>query len=151
MLWDLEFSANLTTIGDYAFQDCTALFNVTVPKGVTSAHYAFYGCENIETMVFEEGTKAIPEYIAYNCRYLTDVSIPDGVTAIGKEAFSSCANLAEITLPKSLTYVNSLTFANYSYSYNYRITKFYLESRFQISLSFFSKILNNFPICVAEC
>ena len=114
-LWDLKFSANLTTIGDYAFQDCTALFNVTVPKGVTSAHYAFYGCENIETMVFEEGTKAIPEYIAYNCRYLTDISIPDGVTAIGKEAFSSCANLAEITLPKSLTTVDGYTSWNTAY------------------------------------
>ena len=38
----------ITTIGEYAFEDCTGLTNVTIPDSVTKIGYrAFYGCTRL--------------------------------------------------------------------------------------------------------
>ena len=68
---------SVTSIGDYAFYNCTGLTSVTIPHSVTSiGDYAFYGCKE-----------------------LTSITIPDSVTSIGYEAFSGCSSLESITIP----------------------------------------------------
>lgn len=45
---DLE---GLTSIGNYAFYNCTQLTNITIPNSVTSiGDYAFYNCDNLAIM-----------------------------------------------------------------------------------------------------
>ncbi len=58
----------MTSIGNYAFRDCSGLTSVTIPNSVTSI-----------------GRSAF-----YNCNGLTSVTIPNSVTSIGKEAFYGC-------------------------------------------------------------
>ena len=57
----------VTSIGDYAFYDCTSLTTVSIPASVTS----------------------IGDYAFYNCTRLTTVSIPASVTSVGSDAFDS--------------------------------------------------------------
>ena len=65
---------SVTTIGKYAFSDCTNLITITIPTSVTTiGEYAFYECSN-----------------------LTTITIPTSVTTIGKYAFSNCSNLTSI-------------------------------------------------------
>lgn len=56
----------VTSIGDYAFYECTSLRSVTIPDSVTS----------------------IGDYAFYWCYCLTSVTIPNSVTSIGHSAFS---------------------------------------------------------------
>ena len=52
------FTLNVTSIGDWAFRDCTSLTSVTVPDSVTSiGDYAFDGCSNLKSVNYS-GTKS---------------------------------------------------------------------------------------------
>ena len=59
---------SVTTIGNYAFSDCSGLTSVTIPEGVTS----------IETEAF------------LNCSGLTFASIPSTVTSLNEKVFNKC-------------------------------------------------------------
>ena len=66
----------VTSIGNFAFSDCTSLTNITIPNSVTSiGDYAFYGCEN-----------------------LINITIPNSVTSIGNFAFCMCTSLTSINV-----------------------------------------------------
>jgi hypothetical protein len=81
---------SVTSIGDYAFSDCTSLASVTIPGSVTSTGYeAFWGCTS-----------------------LTSITIPDGVTSIGQGAFATCTNLTSITIPSSVTSIGDYAFSD---------------------------------------
>ena len=75
----------VTSIGDWAFYNCSALTQVTLPDSVTSIGY----------------------YAFYSCSALTQVTIPGSVTSIGEQAFEYCSALAEInvlaTVPPTIT------------------------------------------------
>ena len=43
----------VTSIGEYAFEDCTSLTAITIPDGVTSiGEGAFYGCNSLTAVTF---------------------------------------------------------------------------------------------------
>ena len=74
----------LTSIGNYAFCECSALTSITIPNSVTSiGMWAFAGCSA-----------------------LTSITIPNSVTIIGYKAFSSCSSLTSITIPNSVTSID---------------------------------------------
>ena len=61
-----SISYSVTTIGNYAFDQCTGLSSITIPGSVTN----------------------IGSYAFYKCTGLTSISIPSSVTSIGKYAFT---------------------------------------------------------------
>ena len=66
---------SVTSIGDCAFFDCTALTSVTIGNSVTSIGVGAF----------------------YNCPSLTSVIIPDSVISIGNSAFRGCTALTNVT------------------------------------------------------
>ena len=100
--------SGVTSIGNYAFEDCTNLASVSIPASVTRlGDHAFKNCGTNAaalTVTFAEGTSpmTIGEY-AFKKANLTSITIPNRVTSIGKSAFNECTNLASVSIPASVT------------------------------------------------
>ena len=83
-LVSVEIGNCVTSIGDYAFAQCSSLKRVNsdvdgvfnIPSGVTS----------------------IGEGAFYECSGLTSIDIPNSVTSIGNVAFFECGSLTSITV-----------------------------------------------------
>ena len=117
----------VTSIGNYAFVDCSKLTSVTIPSSVTSIRYgAFSNCDGLKEVHIADITKwctlsfgsyhANPLYYANNLyvngSLVTDLIIPNSVTSIGGYAFSDCSKLTSVTIPNSVTSIGEKAFYN---------------------------------------
>lgn len=103
---------------------CTQITQVEVTAGVTSiGDYAFYGCSNLATVTLPEGITSIGKEAFRGCAGLTAIRIPSSVQAIGRYAFYKCINLASVeNLENSkITKIEEYTFSA-QYSYPTRLT-----------------------------
>ena len=113
-LQDIQMPESVTSIGSYAFENCDGLTSITIPKGVTNASYLFSYCDNLKTVTFADGMTSIPQYILEYASSVENIVIPDTVTSIGNYAFSGCANLPSIIIPNSVKSIGSDAFSNCS-------------------------------------
>ena len=109
-------NSQLTSIGERAFLGCSGLTSITIPEGVTSIGVsAFWGCRGLTgDLVIPEGVTSIGEDAFFWCDSLTSIIISEGVTSIGQSAFNDCSGLIEITLPSSLTSIDRFAFQDCS-------------------------------------
>ncbi|MGN0613106.1 MAG: leucine-rich repeat protein [Porcipelethomonas sp.] len=102
---------SVTSIGDWAFWDCTSLSNMTIPDSVTSiGDYAFYGCTSLSSIKIPHSVTSIGDMAFHNCSSLTSISIPDSVTSIGWSAFSNCTSLESVTIGNGVTSIGEMAF-----------------------------------------
>ena len=107
----IEISDGVTSIGSYAFRDCTGLTSVTIGNSVTSIGYrAFSSCSDLTSITIPNSVTSIGISAFYYCSGLTSVTIPNSVTCIGDSAFYSCSGLTSVTIPNSVTSIGSRAF-----------------------------------------
>ena len=92
---------SVTTIGDWAFSDCSALTLVSMPEVLTIGGGAFDGCSALTLVSMPEVT-TIGDWAFSECSALTSVSMPE-VTTIGDYAFSDCYALTSAEMPAVTT------------------------------------------------
>ena len=101
----------VTSIGDWAFRECSNLTSVTIPNSVTSIRRAaFGGCSGLTSVIIPESVTSIGESAFLGCSSLTSITIPNSVTSIGSAAFEYCENLTSITIPNSVTSIGDGAF-----------------------------------------
>ena len=108
---------NVTSIGSYAFCDCSSLTSITIGSGVTSiGEYAVYGCTSLTSITIPDGVTSIGSYAFAHCKTsLTSVTIGIGVTSIGTYAFYDCTGLTNITVSEENTAYVSVDGVLYTY------------------------------------
>ncbi len=88
---------SVTSIGDWAFAQCTGLTSVTIGNSVTSiGSSAFWCCTGLTSITIPDSVTSIGDYAFGYCTGLTRVTIPDSVTSIGDNAFISCTSLTDV-------------------------------------------------------
>lgn len=93
----------VSSIGKYAFYNCSSLTDITIPHGVASiAPHVFGGCDSLTNIIIPDSVTTI-EYAAFNSCGLTNITIPSSVASIEGAAFAGCMSLTEIVLPKSVS------------------------------------------------
>jgi uncharacterized repeat protein (TIGR02543 family) len=114
----IDFTATLITgmvsLDGYAFSDCSKLTAVTLLATVTTlGESAFANCTALSgAITIPSGVTAIPVSCFYGCTHITSVSMPDGVTSIGLKAFSHCSSLTTFNFPASLTTIGEYAFSD---------------------------------------
>jgi hypothetical protein len=102
---------SVTSIGDGAFGGCTSLTSVTIPTSVTSiGDSTFYSCTSLTSVTIPDSVTSIGDVVFASCTSLTSVTIGNGVTSIGHHAFASCTSLTSFTIPNSVTSIGDMAF-----------------------------------------
>ena len=122
-----------TSIGDNAFQLCSALTSITIPASVTrinsGAFYkcsaltsinipgtvngigvsAFNECSGLTSVTIQQGVKTIGQNAFYKCSALTSCTVPNSVTGIGNHAFTQCSAMTSLSIGSGATTIGTIT------------------------------------------
>ena len=80
--------------------------DVVIPDGVTSiGDFAFQNCESLTAVKIADSVTSIGNFAFWGCSALASVYIPDGLTSIGDGAFQTCDALAAIDIPESVMHI----------------------------------------------
>lgn len=110
-LKNLDIPQSVTEIGSKAFLGCSALTSLVLPQTVNRiGNTAFQGCSNLETINIPSGVKLIENDTFHGCEKLNDVTIPANVTLIGNSAFKACKTFRNIEIPKGVTKIGTNAF-----------------------------------------
>ena len=101
---------SVTSIGEWAFYECSGLTSVTIPNSVTSISGVFAGCIGLTSVTIPNSVTSIGYGVFYGCSSLTSVTIPNSVTSIGERAFENCSGLTSVTIGNSVTSIGGYAF-----------------------------------------
>ncbi len=103
----LRVESGVTSIGSYAFGDCSSLASVSLADSVLEiGKSAFRGCTGLTDAAIPEGVRTLGCGAFEGCTSLTSIHIPASVTAIhdyvevynSDSAFQGCTSLTDITV-----------------------------------------------------
>ena len=106
---------SVTSIGFSTFSHCSSLTSVTIPNSVTSVEsYAFQYCTSLVNATLSNSIEEIEDCMFAHCVSLASIIIPNSVKSIGDAAFSNCSSLTSIVIPNSVTSIGSSVFSRCS-------------------------------------
>lgn len=106
-----DYGAN-SSIAPWRKQHQNDIKTVIISDGVSSiGSYAFYNCSNITSVIFPDTVTLIDIYAFYGCSSLEKVVLPNGLRELTNRSFGS-AGVKEIYIPATTTNINSNTFRN---------------------------------------
>ena len=126
-LTSIAIPNSVTKICEKAFDGCVNLEALTIPNSVTTFESCVGSCDNLSSIIVEEGNKYYDS--RNNCNAIIETAtntlisgckntiIPNGISKIRENAFYHCIDLTSITIPSTVTSIGAEAFAG-CYSLN---------------------------------
>lgn len=109
----VTLGANIRSIGDYAFTNCSNLASIVFNDKITDiGEAAFQGCRALKTLELPKDLTGLDKAVFKFCRNLETVTLGDKIERIGTEAFADCDKLASVKFPSSLKTLESSAFSS---------------------------------------
>ncbi|MBE6687003.1 MAG: hypothetical protein E7591_07200 [Ruminococcaceae bacterium] len=118
-LESISFPLSVKSIGVCAFADCQSLKSIIIPDNITSiGSQAFIYCTSLERAVLGNGLTTVEYGTFYECTSLKDVTFGKGLTSIVSEAFYNCTAYEDIVLPEQYVELSYESFMGTAYYEN---------------------------------
>ena len=106
----ITFDGPVTKIGPEAFQNCSTLTSISIPRGpVSIGDNAFNSCSSLKDISLPNSITTIGNDAFNGAFYGASITLPDSLISIGSEAFSS-TNIVDIVFPATLQSIGSRAF-----------------------------------------
>ena len=110
--YELYYFTELTQIADDAFNGCTGLTAIRLPKKLKAiGARAFAGCLRLKTITLPENVSSIGEAAFQGCKLLPDLNLPLSIPAIEAHTFDGCATFKSVTIPICVQRIGEKAFA----------------------------------------
>lgn len=112
---DVSISTSVTRIGKNAFDSCWRITEIPIPDSLAQLdEYAFANCSGLTRISIPGSVETIGDYAFSRCWRMTEATISQGVKSIGKSAFYGCYALLAISIPSSVITIDTQAFAGCS-------------------------------------
>lgn len=102
-LKEIKIPDTTYSMGYFAFRHCTSLTEIIIPKSLKTTYATFAGC-NLNKITLQEGLQTIGDSCFNNCNIST-IKIPSTVTTISTTAFVKCNNLESFDLSENNNFI----------------------------------------------
>jgi hypothetical protein len=115
---NVVMSEEITTIGDWAFSECSSLTSITIGNSVTSiGEDAFYECSSLTSITIPNSVISIDESAFEDCNKLRTVQIGKSIETIEGDAFAGCTAIYSITINAVIPpIIDATTFTDVSHT-----------------------------------
>jgi len=93
-------AGHITIIGARAFKNCTNLFEIVLPVGLTTIEEETFSGSGLTEITIPASVESIGDYAFAGCSGLTEITIPASVESIGENAFEGCNENLIIYVPE---------------------------------------------------
>jgi hypothetical protein len=125
---ELYYFTGLTSLPDDAFNGCTQLESIRLPKALKSiGSRAFKDCEKLRQIPLPTGVNAIGAEAFSGCKAMNDFEFPTEVCSIEDKTFKDCSALTTIDLPIAIEKIGSEAFAGCTKLTSFTLNTFHPE------------------------
>lgn len=103
-------STGISTIGNAAYNSCTALRRIDLPDSITEIRHGAFYATSLTEITIPNSVTSMSEQPFANCTSLTRAVLPNSITTIPNLCFSGCTLLNNIAIPESVIYINNFAF-----------------------------------------
>lgn len=102
--------AATTYIGEAAFEKCTSLKRIKLPKKLAGLSFSVFASSGLEEIIIPNSVRNIWDYVFQDCKQLKKVTLGKKLRGIGHNCFEGCTALKEIVIPKKTEYLREEAF-----------------------------------------
>lgn len=125
---ELYYFTGLTKLDDDAFNGCSALTTIRLPKALKEiGARAFNGCTKLNRIDLPDNVSVIGEEAFADCRALRDFILPEAVTVVEAGTFKNCVLITSMELPYGVNKLGDGAFAGCSKLTGFTVKTFHPE------------------------
>lgn len=103
LIKSVEFEDGITSISEYAFENCSNFSKLIIPESVISiGANAFSGCSGIVELSLGNELETIGDYAFSGCSGIEKVDLHENITSIGENTFAGCSGMKEFYVSGNL-------------------------------------------------